>query len=355
MNSAISNPTVGRITPTGPTLGATGPTGTTPAGQSAPLGFTPTAPKDPVKDQPFMSFRPELASPQTANLFSNDPSIQALLANPNVDMETIILAQMALNNKQLDTLNASKAKEIQANQKLNEQNQAERIKQILASKEKVEAAATKGWWSKLLDVVANVATFIATAAVLIAAVVAAPATGGLSLAVGALALYQLVSSGAELVNKAAEAITGERLFDFQLTIGAGIAAIAGAFGASDDVKQWIALGVDLVVNVATMFIIPGAQLSAIGRIVKAGSTIAAGAAQIGKGGLDISRAFDVKALADIQAKLDTLQAQIDRLTQNNKQLMEMLKIIQEAKADNDNTVTEVLQSKAETGKRIVMA
>jgi hypothetical protein len=218
-------------------------------------------------------------------------------------METIILAQMALNNKQLDTLNASKAKEVQANQKLNEQNQAERIKQIQASKEKVETAANTSWWSKLLDVVANAATFIASAAVLIAAVVAAPATGGLSLAVGALALYQLVSSGAELVNKAAEVITGERLFNFQLTVGAGIAAIAGAFGASDEVKQWIALGVDLVVNVAAMFIIPGAQLSAIGRIVKAVSTIVAGVAQVSKGSLDISRAFDVKALADIQAKL----------------------------------------------------
>ena len=357
MNYAIGTPSVGRPTPidTGSTQGPSGPGSTTPAGQSAPLGFTPAPPKDPVKDQPFMSFRPELASPQTASLFSSDPSIQALLANPNVDMETIILAQMALNNKQLDTLNASKATEVQANQKLNEKIQAERIKEIQASKEKVEAAANKGWWSKLLDVVANVATFIASAAVLIAAVVAAPATGGLSLAVGALALYQLVSSGAELINKAAEAITGERLFDFKISIGAGVAALAGLLGASDDVKQWIELGVDLVVNVAAMFIIPGAQLSAIGRIVKAVSTIVAGFAQVSKGSLDISRAFDVKALADGQARLDTLQAQIDRLTQNNKQLMEMLKIIQEAKSDNDNTATEAIQAKAETGRRIVMA
>ena len=354
MNTPIGQPTVGRTTPTGTgtALGTTALTGTTPAGQSAPIQRTPDLPKEPIKDQPFMSFRPELASPQTANLFSNDPAIQALLANPNVDMETIILAQMALNNKQLDTLNASKAKEVQANQKLNEQNQAERIKQIQATKEKIEAAANKGWWSKLLDVVANVATFIASAAVLIAAVVAAPATGGLSLAVGALALYQLVSSGAELVNKAAESISGKPLFDFKISIGAGIAAIAGALGASDEVKQWIELGVDLVVNVAAMFIIPGAQLSAIGRIVKAVSTIVSGVAQISKGSLDISRAVDVKALADIQAKLDTLQAQIDLLTQNNKQLMEMLKLIQEAKADNDNTATDALQAKTETMAKV---
>jgi hypothetical protein len=356
MNYPIGTPFVGRTTPidTGGTQGSSGPGRTTPAGQSGPLGFTPPT-KEPVQDQAFMSFRPELASPQTANLFSSDPSIQALLSNPNVDMETIILAQMALNNKQLDTLNASKATEVQANQKLNEKIQAERIKEIQANKEKVEAAANKSWWSKLLDVVANVATFVASAAVLVGAILAAPATGGLSLAVGALALYQLISSGAELVNKGFEAITGERLFDFKLTIGAGIAALAGVFGASDEVKQWIELGVDLVVNVAAMFLIPGAQLSAIGRIVKAVSTIIAGVSQVSKGSLDISRAFDVKDLADSQARLDTLQAQIDRLTQNNKQLMEMLKIIQEAKADNENTATEALQAKAETGRRIVMA
>jgi hypothetical protein len=353
MSIQIAQPGMARLgqTHTGPAQGATA---ATPAGQSQPMG-APVLPSQPVLDQPFMSFRPQLAPAQTAGLFSSDPAIQALLNNPDVDIETIILVQMALNNKQLDTLNASKAKDIDANRQASEKNQAERVKQIQASKEKVEAAANKGWWAKLLDVVGDAATFIGSAAVLVAAILAAPATGGLSIGVAVLAVYMMVGSATELANKAHELRTGERLFNFQITVGELAGLVAGAFGASDEVKQWIKLGVDVVVGVAAMFIIPGAQLNAFGKILKAGAAIVGGIAQISKGGLEISKAIDVRDLANTQASLDTLQAQIDRLTQNNQQLMDMLKLFQESKTDNENTVSEALEAKATTGRRIVMA
>lgn len=328
----------------------------TPAGQAAPTRPVQPAPATSPNQKAFLEFRPQLAAPATADLFSDDPAIQALLSNPNVDMETVILAQMALNNKQLETLNASKAKDIQANQKVSEQNQAERKKQIQDSKDKLEAAAKKGWWSKLLDVVGKAAAFIGSLAVLVAAVVAAPVTGGLSLGVAALAIYMMASSAVDLANEINVAINGESArWDFKLSVGALVGWIAGKLGASDEVKKWIEMGVDLVVNVAAMFMIPGAQLTAGARILSATAKIIGAVAQASKAGVDISTAFDVKDLAYINATLDQLQAQIDRLTQNNKQLMEMLKVIQETKADNDNTVTEVLEAKQTTMRRIQMA
>ena len=327
--------------------------GSTPAGQAAPVA--PAAPAVPAPAPTYLDFRPELAGPQVAGLFSNDPTIQALLNNPNVDIETLIEAQITLNNKALDVLNASKAKEIEANRKTNEANQAQRYEEIQKSKQKAEAAASKSWWSKVLNIVAKAAQVVAAVATIVAAVAAAPVTGGVSLVAGLAATYLLLQSAVELANEINVAVNGESARWSVSSLGSLVGWALEKMGVDKETAQWIALGLDVVANVAVMFLLPGVGLAAAPRALKAFSMLIGGAAQMGKAGIDIAKAFDVKGMADINSKLDTLQAQIDRLLQNNKQLMEMLKVIQESKTDNFDTVSEALEKKKETNLRILMA
>ena len=325
--------------------------GSTPSGQAQPV--PPTAPVQKWEaPSGFQNLPPELATPKTAGLFSSDPAIQAALNNPNMDFETLIELQIALNNKQMDVLTASKLKDVEANKKTTEKNQAERVQLIKDSQVKLESAEKKSWWSKLCNVVAKVATVIVAVAMIAAAVLAAPVTGGASLALGLVGGYMLATSAYDLANDINVWKNGESARWPAVSIGAGVAkALEKMNLVSADTAAWIAMGVDLVVNIAMMFV-PGAQFTALPRLLKAGAMIVSALAQFSKAGLDLSKAGDIKALAYITAKLDTLQAQIDDLTQNNKQLMEILKIINETKADNEDTLTKVFENQASNSRAI---
>jgi hypothetical protein len=269
-----------------------------------------------------------------------------------MDFETLIELQIALNNKQMDVLTASKLKDVEANQKTTEKNQTERVQQIKNSQVKLESAEKKSWWSKLCNVVAKVATVIVAVAMIAAAVIAAPVTGGASLALGLVGGYMLLTSAYDLANDINVWKNGESARWPAVSIGAGVAkALEKMNLVSADTAAWIAMGVDLVVNMA-MMAVPGAQLAALPRLLKAGAMIVNALAQFSKAGLDIAKAVDMHDLAGITAKLDTLQAQIDDLSQSNKQLMEILKIINETKADSEETLTKVLENQAGNSKAI---
>jgi hypothetical protein len=349
MNGATINPTInsGYIQP-GLKSGESTVRGTTPSGQAQPVPTTSNvAPWQPPIG--FQNLPPALATPQTAGLFSSDPAIQAALSSPNMDFETLIELQIALNNKQMDTLTAGRMKEVEANQKTAEKNQAERIQQIKDSQVKLQSAEKKSWWSKLLNVVAKVAAVVVAVAMIAAAVIAAPVTGGASLALGLAGGYMLATSAYDLANEINVAVNGEEKRWPQVTLGSGVAWLLEKVGVDKDIAGWVSMGVDLAVNIA-MMAIPGAQFTALPRLLKGGAMVISAIAQASKAGIDVSKAFDVKALADITAKLDTLQAQIDDLALNNKQLIELLKILNETKADNEGTMTQVLDNQASKNK-----
>ena len=345
----------------------------TPSGQATTL--PPISPV-PQWEAPngFHNLPPELSTPKTAGLFSSDPAIQAALNDPNMDFETLIELQIALNNKLMDTMTASKLKDVEANQKTSEKNQAERVQQIKDSQVKLESAAKKSWWSTTMNIVAKVATVIAAVAMIAGAVLAAPFTGGVSVGLVVVGVYMLATAAYDLANEINVAVNGDDARWPAVSVGAGIAKLmtwinekivnllenTGVINADSaevlnkfikDAEPWIAMAMDLAVSVAIMFV-PGAQLVAGPQIIKGFATIVSAIAQATKAGLDISKAFDMKALAAITAKLDTLQAQIDDLTQSNKQLMEILKIINETKADSEDTLTKVFENQASNSRAI---
>lgn len=324
---------------------------TTPAGQAAPVVV-------PLPDldlggtgQAFLDVRPTLDQARTQGLLSSDEAIQALLDNPDTDLETLILAQMALNNKQLDQLNESKAKDIEANRKKSEANQAERMERLKEANSKIESANKKSWWSKALGVVASVAG-------LVAGIMAAPFTGGLSLAV---AVYALVNTAYDLVNELNVAINGEdaRWQAKPFSIGYWVGEIAQKLGASPEVAAMISAAVEVVIGLAALAAgstsAINSGMSAAAKVMQASASGLSATARLTSGALTISTEVTKYQLAGITAKMDTLQAQIDRLMQSNQQLMTMLKNIQQARQDNDDTVTDTLESFRETTRRITMA
>lgn len=322
----------------------------TPAGNAQNVAPDFELPKD-EQTQAFFDVRTRFEPPKPGVFKSDDPALQALLDDPDADLETLILAQMAINNKQLDLMNKAKAGDIEANQKLAEQNQAERKKEIEASKAKIESAEKKGFWGKLLGVISKVAAVVGT----VVAIAGAIAAGPVGWVAGVALAYSLATTIYEIANDINVAVNGEKARWPQITLGAGIAWVAGQLKASDEVKMWIGAAVDVALSIALAFANPFKALSAAKQFFTATSSLISSVTKASSAGLNIAAAYDKWALSDVTAKLDTLQAQIDRLNQSNRQLFEMLKNIQQARADNDNTATEVLELAGQSNRRITMA
>lgn len=184
------------------------------------------------------------------------PGVPAI-PTPSISIDDAAIMIGALQTKLMDLMSQQQIGEVKSNQidmKQKNVEQMEKVQKWLS--DLAEAANQKksagiwGWIKSIFSVVVS-----AVAAVL--SVAASPFTGGASLVVAAIAIGGLIDSLASLTIQALEAAGVEvpdsvkNVLGSLFSIGGWISGIARLCGASDEVANWIKLGVDLAVGLVT--------------------------------------------------------------------------------------------------------
>ncbi len=393
--------------------GGTTPPSTPTTDGSAPAktkGATPGGNLDPgVKDilqgrgtgaSPGVPVKPLMESYDIKSLPSSegDAAIQEIrdLIARGINTPAQAVALLAVVSAKLSDLSeAISATDTATKQKESKENTEKQLKNIQDAAEKAKEAQNMSWWQKLWGWVKAVVNVIVAAVVTVAAVATA---NPILMAMGAM---MLVNSVLDLVDKGLKA-AGKEGFTFRLDpaawIGQGVAAIAGALGASDETKAWIQLGVTLAANIviiAATLLVPGGQARAVeslgkfarfmrnvgqkleqgmeklqkasglaekakkvenlGKWTSGVGGVVSGGAAVGEGVTTIEISKVQLDVAKSQAELDALKAMYDKLMTLIDQLTELMKNLQKSKTDIFSSAADSLNRSNQANKAIFKA
>jgi hypothetical protein len=202
----------------------------------------------------------------------------------------------------------------------------------------------------------------------------------------AYGVYSLIGTLADTTNEIVKAAGGEG-WNFSLTIGQAIGALATLAGASEDTVNWIKMGVDMAVDLAAaavLMIVPGGQVKAaqliknsttrlateiedatlkltkfsekmgrgVSRITTAGN-ITTNTTKLAQGGVQIAMADKAYDNAKIKAEMASLQQIVDFI----QQLLQTAMDFMQNTMDNQAKVFEINASsiKVKAESRLMMA
>ena len=236
---------------------------------------------------------------------------------------------------------------IQANAKVREAKNQEKIAKIEEQIKKLEDA---GFWDK----VGSVFKYIGMAVAAVACV-AMIATGvGSGVGVAGLVLLS-VSPADQILDAVGEAVCGE---GWGLT--SGIAKLAEVLGASEDVKMYLKMALDLAISVAALACTFGAgSASSAGsfqKIVEAvskGATIAQGVTGVAGSAATIVSASYTYDAEVARADQKRLQAILEQINLINELTNEHLKAVIEQSQKVNETVTDIVNENADTQTAIL--
>jgi hypothetical protein len=185
------------------------------------------------------------------------------------------------------------------------------------------------------------------------------------LAITAYGIYSLAGILLDTTNEIVKAVGGKG-WNFSLTIGQAIGALAQVAGASEDTVNWIKMGVDMAVDLvaaAVLMIVPGGQVKAaqliknsttrlaseiedatlklskfsekmgrgVTRITTAGN-VTTNTTKLAQGGVQIAMADKAYDNAKIKADMASLQLIVDFLQQLQQTAMDFMQSIMDSKA-----------------------
>lgn len=309
---------------------------------------------------------PALSPPKTKG--TTDPlmqEVEKMLNNPNVSAEDLDTLINGLMSKMSDVTLAIESSNIKNRSSDMQAAQDKRAQQIQDVANNVKSQNNLGFWGKFLNVLSKIGSTLAAVATIALGAALAPFSGGVSLAItayGAYSLFVAVTDTAKEIYTAA----GGKGWNFSLTIGQAIGALAKVAGASEDAVNWIKMGVDLAVDLvaaAVLMIVPGGQVKAA-QLIKNSSTslateIADATAKLSKfsekmgrgatrittagnvttnttkmaqGGVQIAMADKAYDNAKIKADMASLQLIVDFLQQLQQTAMDFMQSIMDSKA-----------------------
>lgn len=336
------------------------------------------------------------------------PSIDGVQINfsPEDMMAALQVLQGKTQEAQLKTakegLQTSKTKMDQSNQramdKINEW-----IKKCEEASAKAKAAGPFGW-------IVKIATFLAAALAVVAAAVATAATGGAAAPLLALAVIGMVGATISLASQISQAAGGPalelssllskalgKMFEamgipkekaeaagnlvsgflgmasgvglvldpgFAGQFAGGIAALAGADPAQTAIVSAVfsavaAIAVSVVMIVASGGTNVGAAVDGISktimtaaRIGQAATSIAAGAASVTQGGLNMAKAVDERDAANIQADKKMIDALIAKLQKSMEEDREEIKKVMQQMQDGIQIVNQMIAGAAQSRSQL---
>jgi hypothetical protein len=330
---------------------------------------------------------PALSPPKTKG--TTDPlmqEVEKMLNNPNVsaeDLDTLINGLVSKISDITLAIEASNIKNRSSDMKAAQDKRAQQIKDVA---DNVKSQKNLGFWGKFLNILSKIGSTLAAVATIALGSALAPFSGGVSLAIMAYGVYSLIGTLADTTNEIVKAAGGEG-WNFSLTIGQAIGALATLAGASEDTVNWIKMGVDMAVDLAAaavLMIVPGGQVKAaqliknsttrlateiedatlkltkfsekmgrgVSRITTAGN-ITTNTTKLAQGGVQIAMADKAYDNAKIKAEMASLQQIVDFI----QQLLQTAMDFMQNTMDNQAKVFEINASsiKVKAESRLMMA
>jgi hypothetical protein len=179
------------------------------------------------------------------------------IVEPSISMDDAALMIGELQSKLMDMLSQQQTGEIKSNQIDMKKKNAQQMEKVQKWLNDLQEAANKSKSAGIWGWVKSIFTAVASVVAAVVAVAASPFTGGASVLVAAIAIGAAIQSVGNLVMqgleeagvKIPEAV--KAVFNGLTSLGGLIAAAAYVFGASEETRAWIQMGVDLVVGIAT--------------------------------------------------------------------------------------------------------
>ncbi|MDR0672094.1 MAG: type III secretion system translocon subunit SctE [Zoogloeaceae bacterium] len=291
----------------------------------------------PVDEETLASFQdalPKLLPPLLAGNISLEELVKA------IGMET----RQVATKTGLETLKAKAAETEEANQK--------KIEEIQKQVEKLRKLAKLGPLGKVFKWIAMLVAAIAAAA---ATVVAAATANPLLIAGAAIMIAMVVNS------MASEASGGK------VSIGAGVAELAKQCGASEEVAQWIGMGVEIGVTLVGVALTFGAGLSStvstatetagkvaqIAARVSQAASLASGVTTMTQGGLGIADAVYTSGITRSKAAQKDLEAILARISEAQDIETHFLESVMKRAEELLSDVREIVQGNLEAQAAIL--
>lgn len=368
------------------------PEGATPTeGGQGVLGMTPQ--QQAQLNEALLAFNEGF--PDLADAMKGHPALPAIASNllAGLSGEDAMIAVSTLMNEAMDKTSKVTAESLKAQKdKLAATNQ-EKLDKIM-EKIKQEKEAEPGFWSKLLGWVGKIVTAVVAVVAMVvgAALVATGAGAALGVALFALGGYMAAGVTVDVINEVRKA-EGKEPLSWSPTLGQLAAVIAKAAGASEETANWIKMGVDiatdLVVGIAVSIMLPGAGVAIAaqraGNALKMGKAIAAGmgrvqdgiklsdtatktlkaakmadliqggvsaTATIAKGAVDIHLAGEQKKADDMGAEVKEMVAKLIKLQAAIDELMGQVKDIEEKRVSTVKRCADTVAQGAENSAQI---
>lgn len=299
------------------------------------------------------SFLPELKEPQTSTS-SMSVHLGTLTLN-GLSLESMMDA-VGMEERNTETKAGKSTMEARADerQKVNE----ERVKQVEEELKKLSSQGILGGFLKAFKYIGMALGAIASVAMIVAGGVglAAGGSGAALIAVGLASLYMVTDS---IVQEATDGKVG-------IGLGSAAAAISKAAGASEDVAQWIKMGVDLAATIAlaivsfgtasgtaaTNGLTAGSQglqnLQKVASVTSKVTTVAQSVNTVAQSSVGMANAFNEKDITNLQAEQKKLQAILERISQANDLDIEHLKAMIEGSEETLRTVSDIVQESVDT-------
>jgi hypothetical protein len=345
------------------------------------LASVSTALTDLFKANASLTQPPTLSPPKT--LGASDPLLQEvvrMLNNPSTSAEDLQSIITGLMTKMSDFTTAQEANNIKDRSTEMKAAQDKRAQQIQDIAKNAADQANLGFWGKLLNIFSKIGSTLAAVATIALGSALAPFSGGVSLAITVYGAYSLAVAVTDTIKEIYTAAGGTG-WNFSLTLGQGIAALAQLMGASQETANWIKMGVDMAVDLAAavvLMVIPGGQVKAaqlikntstnLAEIADAASKLNKFASKMGRGatrlttsanvttnttkmaqgGVQIAQADKAYDNAQIKAAMDSLKLMIDFLQQLQQMALDFMQGMLDSNVKNFEINASSLKIKSES-------